>query len=282
MWARTASTSLPSGSRPASSCAASGSGPANSSASAMRKASPGAGAVATSTEILRTAALIDLSIVTSGFRRLGLGRQAAHPERREGAVLAQREPAFADELEARRERRGDDGRALLGGSDVADEIAVEHGPVLRLADEALERLAGIDERPDMPLRHDDAARHLLLALAGIGREQVVERRLPGDLLADRDRLPGAAGEHVAPELRPLLHALCRLADRLEAPQTQRQCRREVGGRGLVALRAVGQERARFEVGEPGRHDEILGGELEAHLARLFDEDEVLLGERQDR
>ena len=45
---------------------------------------------------------------------------------------------------------------------------------------------------------------------------------------------------------------------------------------------LGQQQARFQIGEPGRHHEVVGGELEAQLARLLDEDEVLLGQRQDR
>ena len=52
--------------------------------------------------------------------------------------------------------------------------------------------------------------------------------------------------------------------------------------GPSARRRLRQQQARFQVGEPGRHHEIVGGKLEAHLARRFDEGEILVGQRQDR
>ena len=45
---------------------------------------------------------------------------------------------------------------------------------------------------------------------------------------------------------------------------------------------LGQQQARLEVGEPGRHHQVVGGEFEPQLARLLDEGEVLVGQRQDR
>jgi hypothetical protein len=92
----------------------------------------------------------------------------------------------------------------------------------------------------------------------------------------------AAGEDVAAELCALLHALRRLSDGLQAAQAQGERGGEVGRARLLPFGGVREEQAGFEVSEPGRHHEIIGGKLEAHLARFFDEDEVLLGERQDR
>ena len=43
-----------------------------------------------------------------------------------------------------------------------------------------------------------------------------------------------------------------------------------------------QQQARLEIGEPRRHHEIVGGELEPHAPRLLDEGEILIGEREDR
>ena len=51
------------------------------------------------------------------------------------------------------------------------------------------------------------------------------------------------------------------------------------GPGLAV--ALGQQQARFEIGEPRRHHQIVGGELEPHAARFLDEDEILVGQRQD-
>ena len=54
------------------------------------------------------------------------------------------------------------------------------------------------------------------------------------------------------------------------------------GRLAVLVLLGGQQQLRLEKGEPRRHDEIVGGDLEAQAARLVDEVEILLGERQDR
>ena len=49
-----------------------------------------------------------------------------------------------------------------------------------------------------------------------------------------------------------------------------------------ARRRFRQQQARLEIGEPRRHHEIVGGKFEPQLARLLDEGEILVGERQDR
>src|SRR5918993_793406 len=275
----TAPMSLPCGSRPASSWAERGSRAANRMASAVRSASAWSGAAGKSTESLWATALIRLSISSSLGRRPGT---AAHPKRREGLVLTQREPPLAHELQHRREGGGYDGRALLGRGDVAEEEAVEHSPVPGDADKPLQRLACLDERPYLALRHHHAGVHLLLPLPGIGREEIVKARLPGDLLANLERLRRAAGEDVAVELGALLHASRGLADRLEPAQAPREGSGKISRARLVALGGLRKQQARFQVGEPGRHDEVVGGELEAQLASFIDEDEVLLGQRQNR
>src|SRR5581483_5761361 len=55
----------------------------------------------------------------------------------------------------------------------------------------------------------------------------------------------------------------------------------LAGRLLVAARLARQQEPRFEEGEPGRHHQVVGGQLETQLARLGDELEVLVGELQD-
>ena len=53
---------------------------------------------------------------------------------------------------------------------------------------------------------------------------------------------------------------------------------------LVRFRArrVGQQQPRFQVGEPGGHHQVIGGELEPQFARRLDEGEILVGELEDR
>jgi len=57
---------------------------------------------------------------------------------------------------------------------------------------------------------------------------------------------------------------------------------ELGSARLVILRRLRQQKARFQIGEPGRHHQIVGGDLEAQLALPSDKVEVLIGEGQDR
>ena len=51
--------------------------------------------------------------------------------------------------------------------------------------------------------------------------------------------------------------------------------------GSAACGGAGQQEPRLQEREPGRHDQIVGGELEPLLARGLDEQQILLGERQD-
>jgi hypothetical protein len=44
----------------------------------------------------------------------------------------------------------------------------------------------------------------------------------------------------------------------------------------------GQQQARLQERQPGRHDEIIGGEFEANFSRGLDENQILIGQRQDR
>ena len=48
--------------------------------------------------------------------------------------------------------------------------------------------------------------------------------------------------------------------------------------GSVRLR---QQQARFQIGKPRRHHQIIGGELQPQFARRLDEGEILVGQRQD-
>ena len=42
-----------------------------------------------------------------------------------------------------------------------------------------------------------------------------------------------------------------------------------------------QQQPRFQVGEPRRHHQVIGGEFEPHFARRLDEGEVLVGKREN-
>ena len=50
---------------------------------------------------------------------------------------------------------------------------------------------------------------------------------------------------------------------------------------LLGARRRWDQQPRFEIGEPRRHHQIIGGHFELQLSRLLDEDQILLGQRQD-
>src|SRR5262249_53901681 len=49
----------------------------------------------------------------------------------------------------------------------------------------------------------------------------------------------------------------------------------------VAGLGLWQKQARLQIGEPSRHDEIIGGQLEPEPPRLADKSQILVGERQN-
>ena len=70
--------------------------------------------------------------------------------------------------------------------------------------------------------------------------------------------------------------------RCQQPQPVLQHRSELGAARLVILRRLRQQQTRFEIGEPRRHHQVVGGDLEAKLALPGDKVEILIGQRQDR
>ena len=97
-----------------------------------------------------------------------------------------------------------------------------------------------------------------------------------------DRFWLSALENVAAQLRPAHQLLGEFADRLQPAQPQRQRIRHLLGAEPFGRMWFGQQQARFQISEPRRHHQVIGGEFQAHLARLLDESEVLIGQGKDR
>src|SRR6267378_789360 len=72
------------------------------------------------------------------------------------------------------------------------------------------------------------------------------------------------------------------ADRFELLEPERQRIRHFGSAHSFRAGRVRQQQAGFEIGQPRRHHQIIGRELQAQAPRLVDENQVLVGERQDR
>ena len=110
----------------------------------------------------------------------------------------------------------------------------------------------------------------------------MQARLPLRPARNLDALRLPAGENIAAEPRPVDERFRRGADGLKPLQAKRQRSGEILRQRLFVLVLLRQQQARFEIGEPGRHHQIIGGELEAQIARRLDESEILLGQSQNR
>ncbi len=122
---------------------------------------------------------------------------------------------------------------------------------------------------------------VLLAFAAIGGEEVEQR---GPHCGVRVTTTGSG----MPRAKMSGPAGCGRPEAGCLAQRSSRCRRkaklsgEVGRRRLLALRRLGQQQARLEVGEPRCHDEVIGSQFKTIAARLLDKREVLLGQRQHR
>ncbi len=116
-------------------------------------------------------------------------------------------------------------------------------------------------------------------LMSVSRQQVVELHVPHGAAHDDDALGLAAGKDVLAELRAGHQAHARLLHGLEATQLPLQGVGHFLARRFLAGRRLGQQQARFQVGEPCRHHEIVGGEFEPYPAGLGDMRQVLIDQR---
>ncbi|CAH1660436.1 hypothetical protein CHELA1G11_11761 [Hyphomicrobiales bacterium] len=219
----------------------------------------------------------------ASFRGISGLSTLAHPERRKRPVLLQVEQAFTHHLKRRREGGSPHGRAHGWIDGVIDEKIVQLCPIRGDANEPFQGFARIDQGPHESLAQRHPRIRILHPLAGIGAQEIVERCPPLRTRDVADGLGLAAGKELTPQLRPLGKFLRSLPHGLEPFQAQGECRREVSRARLIPLPlgSLRQEQPRFEIGEPGRHDEIISRKLKAYAARLLDEAEILFRERQD-
>src|SRR6185312_1211864 len=218
-WLSSARTSTPAGSRSPSVFSSSGSSAANSKASRMRSSSARSvcSVSSLSPTITRISATWPIKCPSSPIphvRRsavLGRLRAGAHVKRRERRMLIHFETAFAHELKRGGEARGEHGRPLRRLDQIFDQILIERAPVERNANQPLDGLARIGERPDAALGHTHKGPRLGLPPRRVGRQQIVQRRRPLRPFDLGDRLRLAAAEHVAAKLRPIEQLLGELA-----------------------------------------------------------------------
>ena len=71
------------------------------------------------------------------------------------------------------------------------------------------------------------------------------------------------------------------ANGFEAPQTGGERSGEVGGGGLRTLGRLGQQKPGLQIGQPGGHDEVIGGQFQAHAAGDVNEFKILINQSED-
>src|SRR5579863_2865690 len=270
----TAETLLPSGRRLAIAASSSGSAAAKTRASAMRSAS---GSNSTGASV-RSKSLATSPIGSSRHLRVGLGPplSGAHPDRRKSAILPEFDQTLARKCDRRRERRSAGRAPYRWVNAIRQKPRVHIRPVDRYARQAGQRRARLIERPDDPLLEPHPGKRLLLALARIGGEEIVELGVIFGTPDDRQRFRRAAAEEIASEARPVDQRFGGAANLLEAAKPFRQGFGEFRGARPFRFRRIRQQQPALQIGEPSGHDQIIGGKLEAHLPRLLDEGKILL------
>jgi hypothetical protein len=120
-----------------------------------------------------------------------------------------------------------------------------------------------------------------LPLRRIGSEQIVETRLEIRVAVDRDALRGPAHEKIAAKPWAIDQLFSSAPDRLQSAKPFGKRGGQIFGCGLLILGGLRKKKARLEVGEPGGHDEIVGGKLKPDLASSFDKFEILFSQMQN-
>ena len=230
---------------------------------------------------LSLAAAVD-SIANRTRKTVHRRQFALDPKRREGAVLTYRNRAFAGHFKRGGKRRSPNRAAHLGRCAKCREISVEHRPIERPASQSFNFAARMGERPDKALLKSDPAQRLFLAPVGISGQQLVETGPPLRRAGGERHLGIAAQKHVAAETRPVHEGLGGGADRLEAAQAELQRFGEVRRFGLCPFGRLGKQKPRLQIGEPRRHDEIVGRKFKPQAARRGNELQILLNESQNR
>ena len=161
---------------------------------------------------------------------------------------------------------------------------LDRGPVDKVGHQRLQVAARGVERHD-GLARDDVGFQFHLAHVDVaeGFQEVVQAGGPERLADDLRELRVAALEHVAAIQVTRVEIVHRLAHGFEAAEAEGETAGERVGVDLVLVLLLGrQQQFRFQEGEPGGHQEIVGGEVDLLFLRLADPDEILVGQFEDR
>src|SRR5262245_12083066 len=168
-------------------------------------------------------------------------------------------------------------RDVRCGAVLLEEHVELHPAGVALADQRLQAVARLFDRPHDAAGNDVHTLDGALALLRIGFEQIVNRRRE---LAHPDgahALGHAAREHVAPQALAGHQRGGGATHGLQPLQAEGKPRRQLLAAWLVIASALAwQQQPAFQVCEPCRHHQVVGGELKPQLLRLRNEQQILL------
>ncbi|CAA7613980.1 hypothetical protein MTBLM5_120102 [Magnetospirillum sp. LM-5] len=229
---------------------------------------------------------------TAGPRPGGCDRDRScrHPagldvDRRIGsAILAQLHPALLGQFQGGDEGRGDGRLHLQRVAQDGRQIGRQHRPVGHAAQHALQPAQSVLDRIKIGRLDMQRAHRGPHHMVGIGLQQVEQLHVvqrAGDHL---DSFRFAAGEEMPAQLRPAHQGGAGTLHRFQPAQAEGQDFRHLGGGRLLARLGLGfgQQQARLQIGQPRRHHQIFGGQVQMMLADAGDEFQILVGQLQDR
>ena len=121
-----------------------------------------------------------------------------------------------------------------------------------------------------------------LAIPGVSAQQVEQGHLENHVGNDRRLFRRAANEPVLAQLRSRHQPAGNLAQGLQPLELEGQGRRHFGAARFVGDFVPRQQQTRLQVGQPGRHHQIVGGQLKLQCPGPADECQILVCQLQDR
>ena len=217
----------------------------------------------------------------SHIDRSGRGR-AAEVDRPKGPVLTEFDAAAARQLEDGGESRGERRAAKHLAAQLPWQEARQLAPIRYMADKTRQPAQCIIHRIEFGRLDRQHRRFGPTPSVAIGAQQFIESQL-----IDRHRDHGeafrrATKEHILPDARAPHQPDPGSLHRFQQSETMLQLGRELGPARFVVLRRLRQQQPRFQIGEPSRHHQVVGGDLEVERMLFREESKILVGQRQYR
>ena len=163
---------------------------------------------------------------------------------------------------------------------VRQEVAQFH-PVERDAKHGRDPVERAFERHHQAIAHHVHHRLRAQLHLTVGVDEGVPITLPSVDAIDPEAFRAPAEEHVAADPIACEQPSRRLPHRAEALQAQLQAQGQLFGTGVFLL-FLRQQQGGFQVGEPCRHHQVIGGDLQLQRLGPLDVEKILVDQREDR